>query len=94
MAHPAAQNHLLGFALVVAGLDLLERGLPAFDLLGVVDFLLCGQKLVLADGGQVLTNEIGGKASAVVGQLVAIAIRTRPGKGVTREALFGLLAVT
>ncbi len=68
----ALQLGLFPLVLVILGFESSGGVFAGLDLLGELDFHLRSQKVVLADGGEVLANQVGGESPPVVGQLVAL----------------------
>ncbi len=64
-----AQLHLLALPAVLAFLQLLGGFFAGFDLLGELHFLFGSEQVVLADRGEVLGDEVGSEAAALVRQL-------------------------
>ena len=91
VAYLAAQGDLLCLVLEGAGLELGLGILTGLDLLGVVDFLLRREELVLADGCQILADQVRRQASALVGELAPVAIATRASQRVALDALLRFL---
>jgi hypothetical protein len=53
------------------------RVLAGFDLLGELDLELGGQQLVLADGGEILADQVRGEPTPLVGEFAAIPLAPR-----------------
>ena len=69
----------LRLALVGLLLEALGGFLAGFDLLGEFDLEFGSQQLVLTDGGEVLADQVGREAAAVIGEFVAVPLAPRLG---------------
>src|SRR5688572_9456313 len=95
----AAELDFFLLVLEVASFESLSSLLACFDLLSELYFLLRRQQVVLADGGQVLRDEVGGEATALVSELalearpLGLAVQLRIGSRHERQSSLGIDSV-
>ncbi len=90
MTDTTAQQHFLALALEVLVGEFLFGGLSSLDLLRKIDFVLGGEQLIFANGGEVLGDQIGREAAPLVGELALVTVAADAIQCVAIDSLLGL----